>query len=118
MTRSGAAISINLPRAARRSPNRTCGVLLERLDVGTDGSLILLGVEGSHFLWRMVRRLVGVLAAVGRGDLAVDAATSLLEERSDLPGQLTAPASGLFLERVFYKGDSREVPLKPATRVD
>ena len=93
-------------------------VLLERLDVGTDGSLVLLGVEGSHFLWRMVRRVVGVLAAVGRGDLPVDAATSLLEERSDLPGQLTAPASGLFLERVFYKGDSREVQLKPATRVD
>ena len=93
-------------------------VLLERLDIVVDGSLILLGVEGSHFLWRMVRRLVGVLAAVGRGELELGATAALLESRSDLPAKLTAPASGLFLERVFYKGDSRDVQLKPATKVD
>jgi tRNA pseudouridine38-40 synthase len=92
-------------------------VLLERLDIGVDGSLILLAVEGSHFLWRMVRRLVGVLVAVGRGDLEIDAANALLDQRSDLPGKLTAPASGLFLERVFYKGDNRDVALVPATPV-
>ena len=27
-------------------------------------------VQGSHFLWKMVRRMVGVLAAVGRGEIA------------------------------------------------
>ena len=93
-------------------------VLLERLDISVDGSLILVGVEGSHFLWRMVRRLVGVLAAVGRGELEVAAAAALLERRSDLPATLTAPASGLFLERVFYKGDRRTVDLTAATKVD
>ena len=92
-------------------------VLLERLDIGVDGSLVLLGVEGSHFLWRMVRRLVGVLAAVGRGELEAAAAVALLEGRSDLPAKLTAPASGLFLERVFYKGDSRDSALNAATTV-
>ena len=28
------------------------------------------------------------------------------------PAQLTAPASGLFLERVFYDGDPRSLPLR------
>jgi hypothetical protein len=41
----------------------------------------------------------------------------LLTEDSDVPARLTAPASGLFLERVFYEGDVREFPLEPAAGV-
>ena len=80
-------------------------VKLERLDLVEEGALILVVVEGSHFLWRMVRRLVGVLTAVGRGDLDRHVAARLLHGQSELPAQLTAPASGLFLDRVFYKDD-------------
>ncbi len=92
-------------------------VLLERLEFSVDGSLVLVGVEGSHFLWRMVRRLVGVLVAVGRGELDGPRAEALLRERSDLPARLTAPASGLFLDRVFYRGDTRDLPFRPATPI-
>ena len=101
----------------RNDEDASTRVLLERLDFAVDGSLILVGVEGSHFLWRMVRRLVGVMVAVGRGDLDPSAAAALLEARSELPARLTAPASGLFLERVFYKGDNRRVTLRAATPV-
>lgn len=92
-------------------------VLLERLDIVSSGALVLVGVEGSHFLWRMVRRLAGVLVAIGRGELPAEAAAELLAGSSDLPARLTAPASGLFLARVFYKGEARDVPLLPATPV-
>ena len=88
-------------------------VELTRCDVVEAGSLVLIGVEGSHFLWKLVRRLVGVLVAAGRGELAPDAVEALLTQPSDLPARLTAPASGLFLERVFYPGDQRDVPLVP-----
>ncbi len=103
--------------ADRHDEETSTRVLLERLDFAVEGSLILVGVEGSHFLWRMVRRLVGVLVAVGRGDLEVADATTLLDGRSDLPATLTAPASGLFLERVLYKGEPRDHTLRPATPV-
>ncbi len=103
--------------ADRGDDESSTRVLLERLDFAVDGSLILVGVEGSHFLWRMVRRLVGVLVAVGRGDLDVRGAAALLKERSELTAKLTAPASGLFLERVCYKGDPREHVLRAATPV-
>ena len=53
----------------------------------------------------MVRRIVGVLAASARGELDVEDIESMLESVSELPGKLTAPASGLFLEGVFYRGD-------------
>jgi tRNA pseudouridine38-40 synthase len=76
------------------------------------GSLILVRVSGSHFLWKMVRRMVGVLVEAGRGGLDPRAVGRLLEGRSDLPASLTAPPSGLFLERVAYPGD----PAPPAAR--
>lgn len=103
---------------AERDADDTAGLVrLERLDLVEEGALVIVVVEGSHFLWRMVRRLVGVLAAVGRGELEISTATALLGERSDLPARLTAPASGLFLARVFYKGDARDAPVRAATPV-
>ena len=60
----------------------------------------------------MVRRLVGVLVEIGRGGLAETDAVAMLTERSSLPARLTAPASGLFLERVFYEGDARDEPVQ------
>lgn len=92
-------------------------VLLDTLDIHEDEDLVLFHVEGSHFLWKMVRRLVGVLAEVGRGGLSVDEAGALLAGTSDLPARLTAPASGLFLERVYYEGDRRDEPLRAPFRV-
>ena len=87
---------------------------VETFDVYEDGDLILVHIEGSHFLWKMVRRLVGVLAEVGRGALTTDRAAALLLEPSPLPARLTAPAAGLFLERVYYAGDPRDLPVHPA----
>jgi tRNA pseudouridine38-40 synthase len=87
-------------------------VLIDRIEIAEDGDLVLVRIAGSHFLWRMVRRLVGVAAAVGRGELSAAEAAAFLDERSDIPGTLTAPASGLFLEAVFYADDERAGPLR------
>ncbi len=90
-------------------------VLVEGLELGEEGDLVLVRVTGSHFLWKMVRRLVGVLAEVGRGRLTTDDVERLLREPdSEAPARLTAPPSGLFLERVFYEGDARGHPLRAA----
>ena len=94
---------------------RSTSVRVDRFDlVETDG-LVLVGVEGSHFLWKMVRRMIGVLVEVGRGRLEADAVGMLMAAPSDTPARLTAPASGLFLERVYYGGDARDAALVPAT---
>ncbi len=89
-------------------------VALESLEVVEAGALLLVRVAGSHFLWKMVRRLVGVLVAVGKGELGDGDVKAMLEQPSRLPAQLTAPASGLFLERVRYAGDPLETPVRPA----
>ena len=89
-------------------------VRLEAVDLHEDGDLLLVHIEGSHFIWKLVRRLVGVLVEIGRGGLSSDEAAAMLTAASELPARLTAPASGLFLERVYYKGEPRDVPLRPA----
>jgi tRNA pseudouridine38-40 synthase len=97
--------------------DKSTEVLIDTLDIHEDEDLILFHVEGSHFLWKMVRRIVGVLVEVGRGGMTPDDAGALLGGGGDVPARLTAPASGLFLERVFYEGDPRDVPVRAATVV-
>jgi tRNA pseudouridine38-40 synthase len=95
--------------------DRSTHVLVDRLDVAERDDLVLVAIEGSHFLWKMVRRIVGVLVEVGRGGLEPAAAAALLTSASGEPAKLTAPASGLFLECVYYKGDERGGAIVPAT---
>ena len=59
-------------------------------------------LEADHFLPRMARRVVGVLVQIGLGNLPQEAVRRFLAERVDDPAAWTAPASGLFLERVRY----------------
>ena len=92
--------------------DKSTQVLVDALEIYEDGDLIVIHVEGSHFIWKMVRRLVGVLVEVGRGGLTVEAAAAMLTQRSELPARLTAPASGLFLERVYYEGDARDTAVQ------
>jgi tRNA pseudouridine38-40 synthase len=94
---------------------RSTLVLVERLDIVEEGALVLVVIEGSHFLWKMVRRIVGVLVEAGRGGLAAEDVGRLLIDDSAAPAKLTAPPSGLFLERVYYKNDSRDVPVRAVT---
>ena len=85
-------------------------VKIERVRVAEAGELLLIQVLGSHFLWKMVRRMVGVIAEVGRGGLGPKDAERFLHERSERPAQLTAPPSGLFLECLLYEGDAPPGP--------
>ena len=91
---------------------RSSVVVVQHVEVGVDGRLILFRIGASHFLWKMVRRLVGTLVEVGRGSLSVSDFKGLLrpshsisEARFDVAAH-TAPPSGLFLESVAYnKGE-------------
>lgn len=77
-------------------------VVVESSDVIEETNEIHYRVEASHFLWKMVRRMVGTLVEVGRGNLTAADVEKLLRERSSVPAAWTAPPSGLFLESVRY----------------
>jgi tRNA pseudouridine38-40 synthase len=88
-------------------------VLIEKITIREVGDLILIRIRGSHFLWKLVRRLVGVAAGVGRGNLTLDDVRTFIATNSEEPARFTAPPSGLFLEHVHYKGDKDAGPLVP-----
>jgi len=78
---------------------------IDEIVIRESGDLVLLRFRGSHFLWKLVRRMVGVIAQAGRGKLPVDRVPELLRDESAPASRLTAPPSGLFLEKVYYPGD-------------
>ena len=52
---------------------------------------MLVRVEASHFLWKMVRRMVGVIVEVGLGAPPAGSA-DVLRNHSHMPARVTAPA--------------------------
>jgi tRNA pseudouridine38-40 synthase len=97
-------------------------VVVEKAEVTTAGALILVRLSASHFLWKMVRRVVGTLVQLGAGELDRRDFETLLSARvpksgKGLPAEWTAPPSGLFLERVIYAGDRPLGAIVPAIPV-
>lgn len=62
---------------------------------------------GSGYLFKMVRSIAGVLERVGEGRLQPDEVGEILASRARTEAVETAPAHGLMLDRVFYRGASR-----------
>ena len=86
-------------------PSESTIVVVDDAAIQEEGHMILFRITASHFLWRMVRRIVGVLVRVGKGEVTLDEFVRLLDGEAgaglDVAGW-TAPASGLFLEKVEY----------------
>lgn len=91
-----------------KRPDLSTIVVVESTGISVDDHLILFRITASHFLWKMVRRLVGSLVEIGRGNVRLDDLALLLEKPSAKsaldPARVTAPPSGLFLESIQYPG--------------
>ncbi len=88
--------------ATGSSPDENPVKDLRQLEIRKRGRRLDFVVDGSGFLYRMVRRLVGTLYNVGLGRVAPDEMKYLLENRKRVQVIYTAPACGLCLEKVFY----------------
>ena len=88
-------------------------VRVEKLELYEFGSVILIHFKASHFLWKMVRRVVGILAEAGRGNIKPADIEFLLKTRSDAPAKFTAPPSGLFLQKVYFNDTEEDTEIQP-----
>ncbi len=75
---------------------------IHALDVTQAGSLIVIDIAANAFLHHMVRNIVGVLLAVGRGELGDVEVLNLLRTKQRERAPATAPADGLYLVGVRY----------------
>jgi tRNA pseudouridine38-40 synthase len=85
---------------------------LKGIELALDGPLILLRFRAHKFLWKMARRLTAFITECGRGRMQPGDAQRLFAKPCRDLAPLTAPPGGLYLERVLYKGETYEAPLK------
>ena len=76
-------------------------------DVSARPPKIIIGVEGSGFLWNMVRIMVGTLVQVGIGRYSPDDIPKMLEARDRRAAGPTAPPHGLYLQWVQVREPQR-----------
>ena len=87
-----------------KNPVRT----LDRLEITSQsydphgGAEIRIEAEAQSFLHHMVRNIVGTLTLVGEGKWSADDLKNALEARDRTKGGPTAPADGLYLQRIDY----------------
>ena len=67
-----------------------------------DGDNLYYSVKGNGFLYNMVRIMVGTLIEVGKGKINADDIPKILSSRARERAGFTAPAKGLFLDKVYY----------------
>ena len=59
-------------------------------------------VKGDGFLYNMVRIMVGTLLDVNEGKIRMEDLDTILASKRRVNAGRTAPAHGLYLNRVFY----------------
>ena len=91
--------------AEKKELKKSTKVLVHDVQVTDDGEFITILVVGSHFLWRMVRRIVGVLVEAGCRRLTENDIGGFLVKPSTIPANHTAPGAGLFFEKAFYSDE-------------
>lgn len=72
------------------------------------GDLVLFRVAGDGFLYHMVRIMVGTLLAVQEGQLSAADIKPIILSRDRRNAGKTARPEGLYLNRVFYGGETFE----------
>lgn len=96
-------------------PDESPIVVVESAQFDRAGEELQFRIEASHFLWRMVRRIVGALVNVGTGEFPLADFAAALDgdvRYQDAISRWTAPAAGLYLEAVRYPANL-EAAIKP-----
>ena len=70
--------------------------------VEREGYIVRVRIRGNGFLYNMVRIIVGTLVDVSRGKINEKDIPSIIEGRDRKQAGQTAPAMGLYLEKVVY----------------
>lgn len=92
----------NFCKVKSRKTDNTCRIIRSRWirRVG----FLKYDITADRFLHNMVRLLVGTMVAVVEGKMALDEFRTLFDPKVDFKTKYIAPASGLYLVGVQYKG--------------
>lgn len=74
-----------------------------KIDITSDKGIIKIDFYGNGFLYNMIRIMVGTLIEVGLSKRTPKDIERILESKNRAEAGYLAPASGLFLEEVYYE---------------
>ena len=94
--------------AASRCSAKTTDRTIRSVHMHRRGHRIMIWFEGSGFLYKQVRNMVGTLLEIGRGRMPAGRIREVLDSGDRTMAGPTAPSRGLVLWRVLYgKRESR-----------
>lgn len=76
---------------------------VEKISVYREGAFVYVKIKADAFLYNMVRIIVGTLLCINDGKL--DNFPSIIAAKDRTKAGKTAPAAGLYLNRIFYDSD-------------
>ena len=88
---------------ASGSSARHARCTVTRASLAREGDLRVFSIEADRYVYTMVRSLVGTLVDIGRGHITAPLA-GIISGMDRKRAGVTAPACGLVLDNVFYKG--------------
>ena len=97
-----------VPNFKRATTVRT----VHSLDLRKDGDSLCFSIIADGFLYKMVRNIVRALVKVGEGTTPVSHLPRIIDAKSRTAAPGTAPASGLYLDTVFYDTENLDAAIK------
>lgn len=97
---SGCGAKTTVRTVSSLTMERTQG--MEFMGFSIPGDFFRVRIEADAFLRHMVRNIVGTIVDVGRGKLRAEDVREILSSCDRNRAGMTAPARGLFMERVEY----------------
>ncbi len=91
-----------------KSPIKT----MHAITVKRWGSIIMVELEASAFLYHMVRNIIGVLLPIGEGYQPLEWMAEVLAQRDRAKAGVTAPSGGLYFVGVQYP-EQFKIPCNP-----
>lgn len=78
-------------------------------DVTREGDFVIFKVSADGFLYNMVRIFTGTLLGVAEGKIEPEDIIKITEARDRRLAGITAPASGLYLNKVVYREGAKDI---------
>ncbi len=93
-----------VPNFKRATTVRT----IHSFDLVQDGSLLYFSIIADGFLYKMVRNIIRAVVKVGEAKFSIEDLPRIIDAKNRKASPGTAPASGLYLDKVFYDQNSMD----------
>jgi tRNA pseudouridine38-40 synthase len=80
---------------------------VSEIDFESIGDNLIILVTGTGFLRHQVRKMVGTLVAVGKGEIEISEVKNILEQKNQRACVYKADGAGLYLKNVYYKEEEK-----------